>query len=112
MRMLYDVALDAFDKPNNFTSGVLANRSPSFTRQTSNENNQNSGKRSAVNSLNLNPPAPEPLIVHPGVIIAILQMLPSIKVSIFAIDFRSLQNKMLIKIALKWVFFKNYSNFY
>ncbi|XP_044743172.1 WD repeat and FYVE domain-containing protein 3 isoform X2 [Chrysoperla carnea] len=79
MRMLYDVALDAFDKPNNFTSGVLANRSPSFTRQTSNENNQNSGKRSAVNSLNLNPPAPEPLIVHPGVIIAILQMLPSIK---------------------------------
>lgn len=78
MRILYDVALDAFDKPNSFTSGLLGNHSPSFSRQTSETNT--GGKRPAVNSLNLVPPAPEPLIVHPGVIIAILQMLPSVKV--------------------------------
>lgn len=36
------------------------------------------GKRAAVNSLNLTPPAPDPIIVHPGVVVAVLHLLPSI----------------------------------
>jgi hypothetical protein len=36
------------------------------------------GKRAAVNSLNLTPPAPDPIIVHPGVVVAMLHLLPSI----------------------------------
>lgn len=36
------------------------------------------GKRAAVTSLNLTPPAPDPIIVHPGVVVAMLHLLPSI----------------------------------
>ncbi|GLG99384.1 Neurobeachin [Gryllus bimaculatus] len=38
-----------------------------------------SGKRSAVNSLNLTPPVPDPVVVHPGVVLAMLHLLPSIQ---------------------------------
>jgi hypothetical protein len=31
-----------------------------------------------VNSLNLTPPAPDPIVVHPGVVVAMLHLLPSI----------------------------------
>ena len=31
-----------------------------------------------MNSLNLTPPAPDPIIVHPGVVVAMLHLLPSI----------------------------------
>lgn len=81
LRLLYDVALDAFDKPG-FSTNVLSIKSPSLSRQISNEqtNNSFSGKRSAVNSLNLSPPTPDPIIVHPGVVVAVLQLLPSIQV--------------------------------
>lgn len=35
-------------------------------------------KRSSVNSLNLNAPIPEPIVVHPGVVVGMLHLLPSI----------------------------------
>jgi hypothetical protein len=77
-RLLYDLALDLFDKPN-LNTGVLM-KSPSLSRQASIEPQINtSGKRSNVNSLNLNPPIPDPIIVHPGVVVAMLQLLPCIK---------------------------------
>lgn len=77
-RLLYDVALDLFDKPH-INAGQLT-KSPSLSRQPSTEPNiNNCGKRSAVNSLNLNPPTPDPIIVHPGVVVAMLQLLPCIK---------------------------------
>ena len=77
-RFLYDVALDAFDKPNLAGIGI---RSPSH-KQSSVDHQKSldspgSGKRSNVNSLNLNPPAPEPIIVHPGVVVGMLHLLPS-----------------------------------
>lgn len=37
------------------------------------------GRRSAVNTLNLTPPAPDPIVVHPGVVVAMLHLLPSIQ---------------------------------
>jgi len=37
-----------------------------------------SGKRCIINSLNLSPPAPEPLVVHPGIVVGMLHLLPSI----------------------------------
>jgi hypothetical protein len=82
-RLLYDLALDLFDKPN-LNTGVLM-KSPSLSRQASIEPQINtSGKRSNVNSLNLNPPIPDPIIVHPGVVVAMLQLLPCIKVNLTA----------------------------
>ncbi|XP_043271793.1 WD repeat and FYVE domain-containing protein 3 isoform X2 [Venturia canescens] len=79
LRLLYDVALDAFDKPNLAAVGM---RSPCH-KQTSVEQQKSldspgSGKRSSVNSLNLNPPTPEPVIVHPGIVVGMLHLLPSI----------------------------------
>lgn len=78
-RLLYDVALDTFDRPSLAGMGM---RSPSH-KQSSVEHQKSldspgSGKRSNVNSLNLNPPAPEPIIVHPGVVVGMLHLLPSI----------------------------------
>ncbi|KAK9687952.1 FYVE zinc finger [Popillia japonica] len=81
-RLLYDIALDLFDKPH-VSSSILAMKC--LSRQTSNEPstptsaNSISGKRSTVNSLNLNPPIPDPMIVHPGVIVCMLQLLPCIQ---------------------------------
>nr|XP_008195320.1 PREDICTED: WD repeat and FYVE domain-containing protein 3 isoform X2 [Tribolium castaneum] len=74
-RLLYDLALDLFDKPN-----VILMKSPSLSRQASIEPPPNSGKRS-INSLNLTPPIPDPIIVHPGVVVAMLQLLPCINSS-------------------------------
>lgn len=79
LRLLYDVALDAFDKPNLAGVGM---RSPSH-RQSSIEHPKYidsplAVKRSTVNSLNLNPPVPEPIVVHPGIVIGMLHLLPSI----------------------------------
>lgn len=79
LRLLYDTALDAVDKPN--LAGMVV-RSPSYKKLGVEHkkllDSPVSGKRSNVNSLNLNPPAPEPTIIHPGVVIAMLHLLPSI----------------------------------
>ncbi|KAK9884773.1 hypothetical protein WA026_009003 [Henosepilachna vigintioctopunctata] len=77
-RYLYDLALDLYDKPN---SGVLTIKSPSLSRQSSCEpqlNGNGNNKRSNISSLNLSPPVPDPIIVHPGVVVAMLQLLPCI----------------------------------
>ncbi|XP_046392591.1 WD repeat and FYVE domain-containing protein 3 isoform X2 [Ischnura elegans] len=80
IRLLYDVALDAYDKPNMAT--VISLKSPSHRRQqvdTQKSLDSPSGKRAAVTSLNLTPPVPDPIIVHPGVAVAILHLIPSIQ---------------------------------
>lgn len=76
-RFLYDISLDNFDKPN--LSG-LANITPaSATATTPNQPTINKDPRSSVSSLNLTQPLPEPLIVHPSVVICMLQLLPSVE---------------------------------
>ncbi|XP_029662380.1 WD repeat and FYVE domain-containing protein 3 isoform X2 [Formica exsecta] len=79
LRLLYDVALDSFDKPNLANVGI---RSPSH-KQNSVEQQRSfdspgSSKRCIINSLNLSPPAPEPIVVHPGIVVGMLHLLPSI----------------------------------
>lgn len=78
-RLLYDIALDNFDKPN--LSGLLSITSVIMNHQTANNNNTNQSKdpRSSVSSLNLTQPQPEPMIVHPSVVICMLQLLPSVE---------------------------------
>uniref|UniRef100_A0A1B6CRC4 Uncharacterized protein n=1 Tax=Clastoptera arizonana TaxID=38151 RepID=A0A1B6CRC4_9HEMI len=77
LRLLYDVALDAYDKPNqtNFVTLKSPQKKKDIEKKTPMETT--SGKR--VSSLNLTPPAPDPVVVHAGVVIAILQLLPSIQ---------------------------------
>lgn len=75
-RFLYDLVLDNFDKPN--LSGVL---NISITNQSKTDNGklQKLDPRVAVSTLNLTQPLPEPLIVHPGIVICMLQLLPSVE---------------------------------
>ncbi|KAL1139731.1 hypothetical protein AAG570_006709 [Ranatra chinensis] len=77
LRLLYDVAVDAYDKPNH--AALLSFKSPSHKRSVESQRSlesPSSGRR--VNSLNLTPPTPDPIVVHPGVVIAIFHLLPSI----------------------------------
>lgn len=88
-RLLYDIALDNFDKPN--LSGVINITSPNLplnnhqhaTNKVATSTQQSSTQivdpRSVVSTLNLTQPLPEPLIVHPGVVICMLQLLPSVE---------------------------------
>ncbi|XP_056639814.1 WD repeat and FYVE domain-containing protein 3 isoform X1 [Diorhabda sublineata] len=75
-RLLYDLALDLFDK--NINTNIFYMKSPSVSRESSLQGDGNK-KRSNVNSLNLSPPTPDPIIVHPGVVVCMLQLLPCIK---------------------------------
>ncbi|XP_046688079.1 WD repeat and FYVE domain-containing protein 3-like [Homalodisca vitripennis] len=78
LRMLYNIALDTYDKPN---QNVVSFKSPSHKRQNIESQRSlespSSGRR--INSLNLTPPAPDPVVVHSGVVIAMLQLIPSIQ---------------------------------
>ncbi|CAH1175861.1 unnamed protein product [Phaedon cochleariae] len=76
-RLLYDLALDMFDKGNAATNILF--KSPPLSRQSSIPGDNTNGRASKVNSLNLVPPAPDPIIVHPGVVVCMLQLLPCIK---------------------------------
>lgn len=82
-RLLYDIALDNFDKPN--LSGVINIATPNLTigqhgvKAIPTTPGSSSDPRSVVSTLNLTQPLPEPLIVHPGVVICMLQLLPSVE---------------------------------
>ncbi|KAB0793199.1 hypothetical protein PPYR_12819 [Photinus pyralis] len=80
-RLLYDITLDLFDKANLSTGALNIKLSTSNkpTNQETSNGNCNSGKRSAVNTLNLNPPTPDLIIVHPGIVMAMLKLLPCIQ---------------------------------
>lgn len=76
-RLLYDIALDNFDKPN--LSGVLSIGSGSLPIQGNGKVDPKLDSRNAGFSLNLTQPLPDPLIVHPGVVICMFQLLPSVE---------------------------------
>lgn len=84
-RLLYDIALDNFEKPNMAGIGSInvgSNSTNNNNKPNANTATASDGKpdpRSLVSSLNLTQPAPEPLVVHPGVVICMLQLLPSIQ---------------------------------
>ncbi|KAL1508880.1 hypothetical protein ABEB36_003702 [Hypothenemus hampei] len=85
-RMMYDLALDLYDRAN-LSTAVYAIKSPSLSREQSliqvelpeSSKGTLNNKRSNVNSLNFTPPSPEPVIVHPGVVICMFQLLPCIQ---------------------------------
>lgn len=74
-RLLYSIALDNFESPN--LSGVITLFSdPSaHTRSPSKE----LAAPVHPSQLNLTQPAPEPRIVHPGVVLCMLQLLPGVQ---------------------------------
>ena len=78
-RLLYDIALDNFDKPN--LSGVISilNNITCAQKQDPSIKTTKLDPRLAVSSLNLTQPQPEPLIVHPGIVLCMLQLLPSVE---------------------------------
>jgi WD repeat and FYVE domain-containing protein 3 len=76
LRMLYDLALDLYDKvtPNSHSNIATFNiRSP--RRQIE----ETSSSKKAISSLNLTLSPTDPIIVHPGVVVAMLHLLPSIQ---------------------------------
>lgn len=76
-RFLYDIALDNFDRPN--LSGLASLTSVITNQSNPQMPNNMKDPRSSVSSLNLTQPQPEPMIVHPSVIICMLQLLPSVE---------------------------------
>lgn len=76
-RFLYDITLDNFDKPN--LSGLTTVTSNSSTLHSPAAPTPSKDPRSSVSSLNLTQPQPEPIIVHPSVVICMLQLLPSVE---------------------------------
>ncbi|CAM1304230.1 WDFY3 (predicted) [Pycnogonum litorale] len=90
LRLLYDMALDAYDKltPSSATvtesprKRVLSDSTDKHQRCLSREGRSGSPpvfKRTHVSLLNLNPPSPDPVIVHPTVVVTILRLLPGIE---------------------------------
>lgn len=76
-RFLYDITLDNFDKPN--LSGLASVTTNNLSQLASGNGNPSKDPRSSVSSLNLTQPQPEPIIVHPSVVICMLQLLPSVE---------------------------------
>ncbi|XP_043246907.1 WD repeat and FYVE domain-containing protein 3-like, partial [Amphibalanus amphitrite] len=74
LRLLYDMALDSFDKP----AMAAAVSSGGARRQEEQQESAGTGKRRAPTGLNLSPPPPEPMIVHAGVVVELLHLLPAI----------------------------------
>lgn len=82
-RLLYDIALDNFDKQPNMASVINitthSNGGGSSAAATAAITPHSTDPRSAVSTLNLTQPTPEPLIVHPGIVICMLQLLPAVE---------------------------------
>lgn len=73
-RLLYDIALDNFEKPNLIgVSSIMSNPHQETILKQSKPD-----PRSAISTLNLTQPLPEPLIVHPSIVLCMLQLLPAI----------------------------------
>ncbi|RXG52401.1 WD repeat and FYVE domain-containing protein 3 [Armadillidium vulgare] len=77
LQLLYHMALDSFDKPlaPNFYFPHL-NKSPSQGRLS---DSSPGGTKRPSSGLNLAPTPSEPVIVHPGVVVTMLHLLPSIQ---------------------------------
>ena len=90
LRMLYDMAIDGYEKHGavtvtTTTSSVSTGISSSSSRSSESEERMDSyheaggGRRKPVPSLNLLPPPPEPVIVHPSIVNVMLQLLPTLR---------------------------------
>lgn len=74
-RLLYDCSLDNFEKPNlsgvaNIAASILGNQPTPVPGKD---------PRNSLPALNLGQPVPEPLIIHPGIVTCMLQLLPAVE---------------------------------
>ncbi|CAH2076588.1 unnamed protein product, partial [Iphiclides podalirius] len=76
LRLLYDVALDSFDKPT--FCGSLNVKSPSLTRQSSAINETKPAGRAAPLNLSVGSSSGEAWVVHSGVVIVLAKLLPAL----------------------------------
>ncbi|KFM56662.1 WD repeat and FYVE domain-containing protein 3, partial [Stegodyphus mimosarum] len=84
-RLLYDTATDAFDRPN-IPSSVPPQSTPLRRMYSDSEHSSSNTDLSQVSSpnkrsgfmMNFAPPSPDPMIVHPGVVVSMHHLLPSI----------------------------------
>ena len=91
LRMLYDMAIDGYEKQSNTASNTVPSSistgiSSSSSRSSECEDKLESpkeaavgGRRKPVPTLNLLPPPPEPVIVHPSIVNVMLQLLPTLR---------------------------------
>ncbi|GFQ88429.1 WD repeat and FYVE domain-containing protein 3 [Trichonephila clavata] len=78
-RLLYDTATDAFDKPNIPSISTPLQRVSSETKpQTPDSPPVSSPNRRSGFTMNFAPPTPDPMIVHPGVVVSMHHLLPSV----------------------------------
>lgn len=70
IRMLYDMAIDAYEKSSSTT--LVLPRSPRASQSSLEETTM---------ALNLSPPSPDPIIVHSSLVTIILQILPTLRCS-------------------------------
>ncbi|CAL1295954.1 unnamed protein product [Larinioides sclopetarius] len=79
-RLLYDTATDAFDKPNIPNLSTPLHRVSSESKpQTPDSPPISSPNRRSGFTMNFSPPTPDPMIVHPGVVVSMHHLLPSIR---------------------------------
>ncbi|XP_052739616.1 WD repeat and FYVE domain-containing protein 3 isoform X1 [Bicyclus anynana] len=76
LRLLYDVALDSFDKPT--FCGSLNVKSPSLTRQSSAINEAKPAGRATPLNLSVANNSGEAWVVHSGVVIVLAKLLPAL----------------------------------
>ncbi|CAH0406921.1 unnamed protein product [Chilo suppressalis] len=76
LRLLYDVALDSFDKPT--FCGSLNVKSPSLTRQSSAINETKPAGRTAPLNLSASGSSGEAWVIHSGVVIVLAKLLPAL----------------------------------
>jgi len=74
-RLLYSIALDNFESPNLNGIITLFSDPPALLRSPSKE----LAAPVHPSQLNLTQPSPEPRIVHPGVVLCMLQLLPAVE---------------------------------
>jgi hypothetical protein len=79
LRMLFDMAVDGYEKSS---AGLPpTTRSPRPSESDESVENTDVQARKKVATLNLSPPQPEPVIVHPSVVNAMLRLLPTLRSS-------------------------------
>ena len=80
IRMLYDMAIDAYEKSPNATASFVLPRSPRASQSSVEEHSLSECKaQTSTMALNLSPPSPDPIIVHSSIVTIILQLLPTLR---------------------------------
>ena len=84
VRMLYDMAIDSYEKSPSTTNSMSTGISTSSSRSSESDEKLDSprevssSRRKPVPSLNLFPSPPEPVIVHSAIVNVMLQLLPTL----------------------------------